>query len=423
MILLVDDTPENIFSLKSLLNLNGFEVDTAASGEEALHKILQHDYAVIVLDVQMPGMDGYEVAEAVTGYSRYRDIPILFLSAVNIDKRFVAKGYASGGVDYITKPVDPDLLLLKIKTFYRLYKQTKQLHDTQASLEKEITVRKSAEQQLQAANEQLEQKVAERTSELVHANKELEASNQELQQYAYLASHDLQEPIRKVLTFGRVVKEKYITEDPQALGYMNRIISASERMRSLIDDLLQYSRLSMQQTFEHTDLNQLLQETLADLDLVIEEKAAVLNVGSLPPADVVPGGMRQVFHNLLTNALKFAKKAEAPCISITADTLAEKSFTAPLQEDGPYLRLRIADNGIGFDEAYLDKIFKIFQRLNGKGEYEGTGIGLAIVKKIIEQHNGLITAESIEGKGSTFIIVLPRRQNGTNQNNSSSQAH
>ncbi|MGZ3917138.1 MAG: response regulator, partial [Flavisolibacter sp.] len=125
MILIVDDTPENIFSLKTLLQLNLYEVDTAASGEEALKKILKKDYELVILDVQMPGMDGYEVAENITGYSKTKDIPIILLSAVNIDKRFITKGYASGGVDYITKPFDPDLLLLKVKTFCRLYEQTR----------------------------------------------------------------------------------------------------------------------------------------------------------------------------------------------------------------------------------------------------------------------------------------------------------
>src|SRR6478736_4721617 len=125
MILIVDDKKENLFSLKTLLQLNLYDVDMAMSGEEALKKILKNEYELIILDVQMPGMDGYEVAENITGYSKTKDIPIIFLSAVNIDKRFIAKGYSSGGVDYLTKPFDPELLLLKIKTFTRLYKQIK----------------------------------------------------------------------------------------------------------------------------------------------------------------------------------------------------------------------------------------------------------------------------------------------------------
>jgi len=149
MILIVDDKPENIFSLKTILELHSFPTDTALSGEEALKKILRQSYALIILDVQMPGMDGFEVAEAISGYSKARDIPIIFLSAVNTDKKFITKGYTSGGMDYITKPIDPDILLLKVKTFYRLYEQNRELNKIQASLRTEIEFRKKVEDELQ----------------------------------------------------------------------------------------------------------------------------------------------------------------------------------------------------------------------------------------------------------------------------------
>jgi signal transduction histidine kinase len=149
MILIVDDKPENIFSLKTILELHSFPTDTALSGEEALKKILKQPYALIILDVQMPGMDGFEVAEAIGGYSKARDIPIIFLSAANTDKKFITKGYTSGGSDYITKPIDPDILLLKVKTFYRLYEQNSELNRIQASLRSEIEFRKKVQDELQ----------------------------------------------------------------------------------------------------------------------------------------------------------------------------------------------------------------------------------------------------------------------------------
>ncbi len=149
MILIVDDKPENIFSLKTILEMHSFPTDTALSGEEALRKILRKSYALIILDVQMPGMDGFEVAEAISGYSKARDIPILFLSAASTDKKFITKGYSSGGMDYITKPIDPDILLLKVKTFYRLYEQNRELNKIQASLRSEIEFRKKVEGELQ----------------------------------------------------------------------------------------------------------------------------------------------------------------------------------------------------------------------------------------------------------------------------------
>ena len=155
MILIVDDKPENILSLKRVLELNSFNVDTALSGEEALKKILRNNYYLIILDVQMPGMDGFEVAEAITGLNKTKNIPILFLSAVNTHKKFVTKGFESGGVDYLTKPFDPDILILKVRTFYRLYEQSKKLNAAYGQLKQEIETRKQAEKVLQENVEEL----------------------------------------------------------------------------------------------------------------------------------------------------------------------------------------------------------------------------------------------------------------------------
>ncbi|KIC89558.1 ATP-binding protein [Flavihumibacter sp. ZG627] len=392
MILIVDDKQENLFSLKTLLQIHGFEADTAVSGEEALRKILKTEYELIILDVQMPDMDGFEVAEAVSGSSKYREIPILFLSAVSIDKRFIMKGYQSGGVDYVTKPFDPDLLLLKVKTFCRLYQQSKLLNDAQATLE---------------------HKVEERTKELVRINNELELRNAELQQYAFIASHDLQEPLRKIQTFTRLVKEQ-VSDRRESVQYLERIINASGRMRNLIDDLLNYSRLSALPVFSEIDLNMVLNDTIADLEVLITEKGATIYKDNLVHAEVNPGQMRQLFQNLLTNALKFSNPGTPPVINIRSQLVNSLSFDAVPNENGEYIRLTIEDNGIGFDEQYLGKIFTIFQRLHTKDQYDGTGIGLAIVKKIVEKHNGIITATSDEGKGSAFIIIIPLVQQKIN---------
>jgi len=410
MILIVDDKQENLYSLKTLLQLHAYDADTAASGEEALKKILKNDYALVILDVQMPGMDGYEVAETITGYSKTKNIPIIFLSAVNIDKRFIAKGYASGGVDYITKPFDPDLLLLKVKTFCKLYEQTKAMKTMQETLKEEIETRKQAQKALEEVNLQLEDKVQERTKELLQANKELESSNAELQQYASVASHDLQEPLRKIITFTGVVREKFLAGHSEAEPYMKKVASAAERMRSLINDLLNYSKLSSAVHFKPANLNQILNETLSDLELSIHEKGAKVTVEELPSAEVIPGQTRQVFQNIISNSLKFSKINTSPEIKIWSDLTASKSFDAPANPKGKYLRIYIRDNGIGFNEQFLGKVFTLFQRLHGRSEYEGTGIGLAIVKKIIEKHYGLVTAKTKEGEGATFIVLLPLQQ-------------
>jgi light-regulated signal transduction histidine kinase (bacteriophytochrome) len=415
MILIVDDKYENLFSLKTLLQLYAYETDTAASGEEALKKILKNEYSVIILDVQMPDMDGYEVAEAISGLNKTRDIPIIFLSAVNIDKRFIAKGYDSGGVDYITKPFDNDLLLMKVKTFHRLYTQRQELKQVEEALRREIEIRKKSQQEVEQINSLLEFKVEERTRDLLQLNKDLENRNSELAQYAYLASHDLQEPLRKIITFIKIIEEKYLKNIPEAKTEMSKVITSSERMRNLINALLSYSKLSSVSLFTMVNVNEVVKDALADLELTIKEKQAIINVTPLPEIEAIPGQMRQMFQNLLSNALKFSKKGVQPQINICHEAVNELSLEAAPDKNGKFIRIHISDNGIGLDESYIDKIFVIFQRLHGKAQYEGTGIGLAIVKKIVEKHNGVIGVKSREGEGATFTIVLPVKQsNSTN---------
>lgn len=410
MILIVDDHPENLFSLKSLLQLNAYEVDTAASGEEALKKLLRNEYSLIILDVQMPGMDGYEVAEAISSLNKTKDIPIIFLSAVNTDKRFITKGYNSGGADYVTKPFDPELLLLKVKTFCRLYEQTRELKHMQAMLKKEIDSRKLAQAEVESMNLSLEEKVEQRTKELVYLNQDLENRNAELAQYAFLASHDLQEPLRKILTFCRIIREKFLVNQAEAHTQMDKVIASTERMRDLIHDLLNHSNLSGKSSFSTIDLNVILENTLSDLELSIKEKNAHIAAGKMPVLQAVPGQIRQIFQNLISNALKFSRQDPLPEIQIWSEFIDKKDLDAAAGLKGAFVRIQVKDNGIGFDEAYRDKIFTIFQRLHGRSEYEGTGIGLAIVKKIVEKHNGLIGARSKEGEGATFILVLPLQQ-------------
>ncbi len=400
MILIVDDNQENIFSLRSLLHLHHFEVDAAFSGEEALKKILQNSYSLIILDVQMPEMDGFEVAEALSGYSKSKDIPIIFLSAVNTHKKFVTKGYTAGGVDYVTKPFDPDILLLKIKTFYRLSEQTTQLQALEKHLREEIELRKQAEVLL-------EKKVEERTQELKKSNQRLEESNKELQQFAFIASHDLQEPLRKIQTFSNFALEKHMDEKPKLAFYLDKIYFSAKRLRELITDLLNYSKINTEQLFVKTNLNGLIEETLSDLEFSIRATEPDVQVGHIPDIEVIPSQIRQVFQNLLSNSMKFCRSGVRCTITIKAERIAEKQIDSPVSEQGAFCRITISDNGIGFGQEYNDRIFEIFQRLNTRELYEGTGIGLAIVKKVIERHDGIITARGKENEGASFVILLP----------------
>lgn len=400
MVLIVDDIRANIIALKKTLELHNIDVDSAESGEEALKKILKTEYCLIIMDVQMPGLDGFEVVKILSGNKRTKDIPVIFLSALNTEKKYIFKGYETGAVEYITKPVDSDLLILKVKTFIKIYEQQNELKAIKDLLSKEIKIRKEAQ-------DNLEIKIAERTKELVQKNEELELRNHELQQFSWVVSHDLNEPIRKIQIFIKIIKDLYLKTDEKAIDYVDRTIRSAERMQTLITDLLAYSRLSAQVKPEKTDLNVVLQEVLGDFDYLIERKNATIRSSELPTVDSIPSQMRQVFQNLIGNAIKFSGHDQNPLIEITSEIILDKDIDSPTSPDGKFCRITVKDNGIGFDEIYLDRIFIIFQSLNDRQSYEGTGIGLAIAKKIIDKHNGLITAKSKPGEGASFIIVLP----------------
>jgi signal transduction histidine kinase len=191
---------------------------------------------------------------------------------------------------------------------------------------------------------------------------------------------------------------------------MNKIIYSTSRMRNLINDLLNYSKLSANSQFDVTDLNAILKDTMVDLELAFEETGAKIIIEELPSIEAIAGQMRQAFQNIISNSLKFSKNEESPVVKIWGERTDEKELSERTSPLGEYLRIYIQDNGIGFNERHLDKIFSIFQRLHTRQEYEGTGIGLAIVKKIVEKHNGFLTAKSQVGIGTTFIMVLPIRQ-------------
>ena len=265
----------------------------------------------------------------------------------------------------------------------------------------DLTAQKETQLLLKVNNEKLRQ-----------INNALELSNHDLQQFASVASHDLQEPLRKIQIFSNFLKERFAPELPgDAAPYLEKIISSSNRMKMLIIDILNYSRLSYNDNhFELTDLNKLVMQLLEDYELVIKEKEATIKVGELPSLEVNPGQMRQVFQNILSNALKFAKKDEAPLIEISATIAKEDLVKTDEALAGDYYSISFKDNGIGFDDQFATNIFTLFRRLHTKDKFEGTGIGLAISKKIIEKHKGFITAKSKEGAGSEFIIVLPVKQ-------------
>jgi PAS domain S-box-containing protein len=265
----------------------------------------------------------------------------------------------------------------------------------------DLTAQKRTQEQLHENNLKLEE-----------SNLALETSNHDLQQFASIASHDLQEPLRKITMFANLLKEQSEALLPEAKRYLEKIIESSSRMKTLIIDILNYSKLSARDhLFEPVDLNKIVADIKEDFELVMAEKSATIHCGELPVLAANKGQIRQVFQNIISNALKFTQPGVNPVIAVRAKRIGAKSFAAPERADGGYFLLSFKDNGIGFGQQYVQHIFSLFERLNSKDKYEGTGIGLAIAKKIVEKHNGLITAVSKEGEGSEFQIILPLAQN------------
>lgn len=263
------------------------------------------------------------------------------------------------------------------------------------------------------AEEELEKKVAARTRALAEANRLLHKTNTELNQFAYIASHDLQEPLRKITTYTGMLKSSMGELSFDSKNYITKIISSADRMKTLIHDVLAYSQVSESgQSFKLIDLNTVLEDIKEDYEIVISQKAAIITSDHLPFIEAVPLQMGQLFANLLSNALKFNNDNIPPHISIKARpaTLEEVALIPQFNPLLTYYSIRFKDNGIGFSAEYAEKIFTIFQRLNNKALFDGTGIGLAICRKIALNHNGYISALSEPGEGAVFDVILPLRQ-------------
>lgn len=263
------------------------------------------------------------------------------------------------------------------------------------------------------ARQKIEEVVAERTRQLAAINKDLQRSNEELAQFAYIASHDLQEPARKITTFIEMLGKSLGDIDDRSRRYIDKIETSSLRMLALIRDVLTFSQIStVPRDLEKIDLNEVLKEVIDDFELTIEEKRAKIETSTLPVIHGIPVQISQLFNNLISNSLKFVPKERTPLITIKASTLNDADVAAypSLSRDLKYALITVTDNGIGFNQANAEQIFDIFQRLHGKAEYEGTGIGLAICKKIVQNHNGHIFATSVKGEGATFYVILPISQ-------------
>lgn len=407
-ILLVDDREDNLISIESILEPDGYIFIKANSGRQALKILLtEYDFAMILMDVKMPNLNGFETATLIYEREKLRHIPIIFITAHTYDDENIFKGYKAGAVDYIYKPINPDLLRAKVAVFidlykknYRLQAQEQKLRTANEHLAKEIEVRKRSEEQVTRLNQQL-----------VNTIVQLKTINEDLDNFAYIASHDLQEPLRKIRMFTDTLLTKHKDGMEEIMReYLYKIERSSRRMQLLIADILDFSRFSSNtDAFKETDLTDIINSVLSDLELEIAEKNAVIEVTGLPVHSVVPSMFSQLFQNLIYNALKFQKKGTIPKINIRSEQV--KGIIIPGIDKkfhyDDFSCITVSDNGIGFEEKYADQIFVIFKRLHASSSYEGTGIGLAICKKITDKHQGYIFAKSKPGLGSEFIIALP----------------
>jgi len=514
-ILLVDDTPENLISLEAALETLGEELVSAHSGRDALRHLLEDDFAAILLDVKMPDMDGFETAELIRSRPRSRHVPILFLTGYK-NEEHLFRGYDLGAVDFLFKPIVPEVLRSKVAVFVELSRKAALLEKQTAILQKterqfrslleaapdamiichengnialvnsqtetifgypraellnehirllvpkwhfemlvtpdrdaaethtgpvpreldalrrdgsafpveislsplqieggllittairDISARKRAEEErakaearvhqlnshLEQLNAHLEDRVMERTEALLR-------SNDELAQFAYVASHDLQEPLRTVLIYTELLGRQYneaIDEDGRK--FMAYVTENARRMEQLIRDLLQFSQLEAggESRFTQTSCDKALDEALGNLQGRIEESNALISRGPLP---VVYGDQTQVcllFQNLVINAIKYCQTDIPPSIRVA------------VEPQGDEWLFSVRDNGIGIEPEYTEKVFGIFKRLHGRDK-PGTGMGLAICRKIVTRHSGRIWVESEPGVGSTFFFTLPK---------------
>ncbi len=409
-ILLVDDREDNLFSMETILESDGYQFVKANSGRQALKILLvEFDFALILMDVKMPNLNGFETAALIYEREKLKHIPIIFITANTYGEENVFKGYRTGAVDYIYKPINPDLLRAKVAVFIDLYKKNQQLVLQEEKLK---LINKNLQNEINERRAS-EEKIIELNKELINNIDRLEKANKELDRFAFMASHDLQEPLRKILTFSDRLYIKHRDHlDQDGKLNIDRIQKAAERMQALIKDILTFSKLSVEKDlFVKTDLRVVVKEVWEELQNIVEEKKAQVQVAALPAIEVNPGLIKPLFFNLIGNALKYAKKDEAPFIKI--DFEINESEQELLGNDRPvkFCRIFIKDNGIGFEQQYAGQIFQMFQRLHSQTDYEGTGIGLALCKQIVEKHKGYINALSTINEGATFIVSLPIAQN------------
>jgi two-component system, sensor histidine kinase and response regulator len=379
-ILVVDDQPANLLALEAMLQDLGQNIVQASSGREALRAVLTQDFAVILLDVRMPDMDGFETAETIRQRDRSRHTPIIFLTAADQTAASAVRGYSVGAVDYMVKPVVPEIVRSKVAVFVELAKKNELLREQARRLQE---------------SEQAARQLAEEQSALA---RDLELKNRELESFSYAVSHDLRAPLRRVDGFRRALSDSQAGRlDDTGHRYIDRIAEATRQMSELIDDVLYLARVTRAEVRDHeVDLSALATAIVDHLREAEPEREIEVRIRPGVTARGDGQLLRIALENLLENAWKFTRRTEAPRIEFGQGALGG--------EPAYFVR----DNGAGFEMAYVDRLFRPFQRLHLTGEFPGTGIGLATVQRVIHRHGGRIWAEAVPGQGATFHFMLGR---------------
>ncbi len=379
-ILLVDDQPANLVALEAMLQGLGQNLIRAESGREALKWLLTHDFAVILLDVKMPDMDGFETAALIRQREKSRHTPIIFLTAADQSQSQAVRGYSVGAVDSLVKPVVPEFVRSKVAVFVELAKKSELL-------------RRQA--QMLRANEQAAREQAAEQAELV---RDLEHKNRELESFSYAVSHDLRAPLRRIDSYSKAILDSQADRlDDTGRKFLDRVRQSSREMTQLIDDVLYLSKVTRAEVREHeVDLSGLvlllldrIRETEPDREVEMKVRPGVIVVGDGQL-------LRIAMENLLDNAWKFTSRQP------------EGRIEFGMSQIGGEPTYFVRDNGAGFDMAYADRLFGPFQRLHLASEFPGSGIGLATVQRIIHRHGGKVWAEGMVGQGATFHFTLGR---------------
>jgi PAS domain S-box-containing protein len=485
-ILIVDDKPENLVAIRIVLKDLDIELVEATSGNEALKATLRHDFALALLDIQMPEMDGYELAGILREEEKTMHLPFIFISAVYTDNLNVFKGYEKGAFSFITKPFQPEILINKVKFFIDKHQQETTLFELNEELKRKVkeiadykyaldessivaitdqkgiikevnnnfcTISKYTREELIGQDHlimnsgyhskeftedlwttisggkiwkgEVKNKTKDETiywldttivpfqnedgkpyqymtirSDITSRKKaedKLQAVNKELEAFSYSVSHDLRAPLRAINGYAEILNEDYGTKlDDEGKRIIEIIRENATRMGILIDDLLSFSRLGRKEIqMTEIDMNEMTEGIMIELSKSMTLKAKI-KIDKLHEVKADYGLLRQVMFNLISNAVKYSSKKENPVVEISSE------------EKNDEIIFSVKDNGAGFDMQYADKLFGVFQRLHSQDEFEGTGVGLAIVQRIISRHNGRSWAEGKVNEGAVFYFSLPK---------------